>query len=415
MTQSSQLLQNKHATVNPRFNGLIIFATTMLAVVSPILANGAGTKAVVAQTASAPTVDPEKMAEYRRKLAEYKMARQKFDDDAAIYWKSIGDKRKARYAKRRNNENILLDDCVLIQPPVYTGPLLPVDPSPSTPTEPPKPPRYIPVVADFLKNAAEQFQFTPQNPASEIEFKRAYAAVASAAELTKDQAVRVYGFEASGNGTYDVQAGLENNRPNAHAVSTALGYNQLLTTNSVELLAEQGGQFVLVLRKKAEGLTGQRRAAMDQKIAILQRMIDFSKTVPDDWSEHEKLAKTPQGFGIHALNLDIDIGPLLQTQKLLNSVTFARQKKIGAPLSAAELEMMNLTGDGNGFDIVTMPKSMRDQVPTSNFFQQGGYDRNPVVSKNNTVSKLLAQTDSIMDSETALQGAKDLAAAFPPN
>jgi hypothetical protein len=54
-------------------------------------------------------------------------------------------------------------------------------------------------------------------------------------------------------------------------------------------------------------------------------------------------------------------------------------------------------------------------VPTSNFFQRGGYDRNPVVSKNNTVSKLLAQTNSIMDSETALQGAKDLAAAFAPN
>ncbi len=116
-------------------------------------------------------------------------------------------------------------------------------------------------------------------------------------------------------------------------------------------------------------------------------MIAFSKTVPDDWSEHEKLAKTPQGLGIHAVNLDIDIGPLIQTQKLLNSVAFARQKKMGAPLSAAELEMMNLTGDGNGFDIVTMPPEMREQVPTSNFFQRGGYERNPVASENNTVSK----------------------------
>jgi hypothetical protein len=30
----------------------------------------------------------------------------------------------------------------------------------------------------------------------------------------------------------------------ARAISTALGYNQLLTTNSVELLAEKGDQFV---------------------------------------------------------------------------------------------------------------------------------------------------------------------------
>jgi hypothetical protein len=398
-----------------RCNGLIIFTATMLAAVLLVLAHDAATKAL-AQPVAAPALDPQKMAEYRQKLAEYKIARQKFEDEAATYWKSIGDKRKARYAKRRNNENILLDDYVLIQPPLYTGPPPPVDPSAPAPVEPPKPLRNIPVVADFLKNAAEQFQFTPQKPASEIEFKRAYAAVASAAGLTKDQAVRIYGFEASGNGAYDVQAGLEDpNRPNTHAVSTALGYNQLLTTNSVELIAEQGSQFVLVLRKKAEGLAGPQRAAMDQKIAILQKMIDFSKTVPDDWSEHERLAKTPQGLGIHALNLDIDIGPLLQAQKLLNSVMFARLKKFGAPLSAAELEMMNLTGDGNGFDILTMPKSMRDQVPTSNFFQRGGYDRNPVASKNNTVSKLLAQTNSIMDSETALPGAKDLAAAFSPN
>ena len=32
--------------------------------------------------------------------------------------------------------------------------------------------------------------------------------------------------------------------------------------------------------------------------------------------------------------------------------------------------MMNLTGDGNGFDMVTMPADWRDKVPTANFFQQ---------------------------------------------
>ena len=53
--------------------------------------------------------------------------------------------------------------------------------------------------------------------------------------------------------------------------------------------------------------------------------------------------------------LDIDIGPLLQVQKLVDSLRFARAKGYTAPLAAAELEVMNLTGDGNGFDIVTMP------------------------------------------------------------
>jgi hypothetical protein len=81
-------------------------------------------------------------------------------------------------------------------------------------------------------------------------------------------------------------------------------------------------------------------------------------------------------------------------------------------LTAAELEMMNLTGDGTGLDMVTMPQALREQVPTSNFFQRGGYERNPVAIRNNTVAKLLAVTDARMDSNSNNQGAKDLAAAF---
>ena len=87
--------------------------------------------------------------------------------------------------------------------------------------------------------------------------------------------------------------------------------------------------------------------------------------------------------------LDIDVGPLLQTHKLLTSVLFARAKGYTRPLSAAELEMMNLTGDGTGLDMVTMPQAMREQVPTANFFQRGGYERNPVAIRHNTVAKLL--------------------------
>ena len=96
------------------------------------------------------------------------------------------------------------------------------------------------MVADFLKAAAEHFQFAPQRPASEIEFKRAYARVALASGLTREQAVRVYSFETGGNGNHDMQSGLSTSRPGSRAISTAVGYNQLLTTNSVELLAEQG-------------------------------------------------------------------------------------------------------------------------------------------------------------------------------
>jgi hypothetical protein len=175
-------------------------------------------------------------------------------------------------------------------------------------------------------------------------------------------------------------------------------------------VAENGDQLIKTLKAKAAQLAD--GAALEQKIAVLQRMVAVSRTVPDRWAEHEKLADTPQGLGIHALELDIDVGPLLQTQKLVDSVEFARRAGDPRPLTAAELEMMNLTGDGNGIDMVLLPAPWRDRVPTANFFQPGGYQRNPVAIRNNVVAKLLAATDARMDEEAKLQGARDLAALF---
>ena len=343
------------------------------------------------------------MAEYLVKLAEYDAARAAYQLRAAPYWDAVKAKRTARFAKRRAHREIVLDDYVLTQPPNYTGPKKPVNPQATA--------REVPVVADFLQHASEQFGFVPEKPATEIAFKRAYAREASAAGLTRDQAVRVYAFEATGNGKYDLEAGLEFD-PNATPITTALGYNQLLATNSVELLAEQGRQFIDTLKRRASEATGARKASLERKVAALQTMVTFARSVPDDWNMHERLGRTSKGLGIHALNLDIDIGPLLQAQKLMNSVNFAKVKGYSAPLTAAELEMMNLTGDGNGFDMVVLPQAMRGKVPTSNYFTQSGYEHNPVARKNNTVAALLAATDAVMDRESQLPGAKDLAVAF---
>jgi hypothetical protein len=363
-----------------------------------------GGAVIVAQAA------PASMAEYQYLLAQYLAARQRYEAEADAYWSAVADKRRLRVGKRRGGQDVLLQDYVLTQPPLYAGPPPPIDPS--APTEEP-PRKYVPVVADFLRAAAQEFKFVPQPPRSEIEYKRAYAKVAAAAGLTREQAVRIYAFESGGNGKYDVQAGLEYPRPDARAISTALGYNQLLSTNSVELLAEKGHQFTSTLQARAAGVSGDAKEALQRKLAVLKSMIAFSRSVPDTWNDHDRLASTEKGLGIHALNLDIDIGPLLQTQKLLDSVVFARKQGYGRALTAAELEMMNLTGDGNGIDMITMPAAWRERVPTSNFFRQGGYERNPIAIRNNVVAKLIAATDAKMDEEIRLQGAKDLAAAFP--
>jgi hypothetical protein len=361
--------------------------------------------------AMAQAASPQAITEYRRRLGEYEQARAAFEEQAGAYWSAISEKRRGRNAKRRERQTIALDDYVLAQPPLYSGPKRPVNPEPEE-EKPPRERKPIPVVADFLKAAADNFQFVPQRPSSEVEFKRAYARYALAAGLTREQAVRVYSFETGGTGNHDMQSGLSASRPGSRAISTAIGYNQLLTTNSVELLAEQGHEFIKELTARAAALSGAPRKALDQKLAVLKKMVAFSRTVPDTWSEHEKLANTPQGWAVHAMVLDIDVGPMLQTHKLLTSVIFARAKGYNRPLSAAELEMMNLTGDGTGLDMVTMPPAMREQVPTSNFFQRGGYERNPVAIRHNTVAKLLSVTDERMDFNSNKPGAKELAAAF---
>jgi len=351
--------------------------------------------------------DEAAIAAYRAKLAAWERVHGAYARVADAYWDQVSDKRKIRNAKRRAHEPATLADYVLTQPPAYNGPPRPADPSaPPAPEQAP-----IPVVADFLKAASEQFGFVPDLPHSDREFKQAYAMAASAAGLTRDQVVGVYAFETGGSGSFDTQAGVTPTR--ARPISPALGYNQLLSTNTVSLLAEFGNRYLAALHQKAVMLRGEKRHAFDRKIEALKRMIAYCRTVPPRWSEYDRLAKTTVGgWGVHAAVLDIDIGPLLQVQKLVDSVHFARAKGYTAPLSPAELELMNLTGDGNGIDMVAMPADLRQRVPTANFFQPNGYWRNPIARRTGVVTNLIAEIEATMQREAQSPGARDLAAAF---
>jgi hypothetical protein len=361
-----------------------------------------------AQTADALMQQPElaaAVAQCRRAFEEYDRAWQSYTAASSAYWNLISAKRQLRNGKRVRGEPLSISDYVLTQPPAYTGP-----PKPRNPLKPEAaPPRvYVPVVADFVAAARDEFKFIPRFPHSETEFKRSYAKVALAAGLTADQIVRIYGFEATGNGNYDIEAGLEYNK-HGRAITTALGYNQLLATNSVEILAEKGPEFIRHFESKSAALSGG-YPSVDGKLDVLRRMVAFARSVPDAWGQHEILANTHKGLAAHALHLDLDVGPILQSQKLLDSVVFARRKGFSRTLTAAELEMMNLTGDGNGFDMVTMPLAWREQVPTANFFRPSGYADNPVAQRNDVVAKLIAATDARMDEEIKKPGARELAA-----
>src|SRR3954451_3939209 len=148
---------------------LVPFALVLLAPAAPAQDSAAlppAARNVMAQAS------PQALAEYRRKLAEYQEARAAFDAEAGAYWRQISEKRRGRNAKRRSGQQITLDDYVLEHPPLYNGPKRPVNPEPEEARPPRKP---LPVVADLLRAAQELYQFTPQRPASEVEFKRAYA------------------------------------------------------------------------------------------------------------------------------------------------------------------------------------------------------------------------------------------------
>lgn len=332
---------------------------------------------------------------------------QAFEEATAAYWRKVAELRRLRNEKRREGEPILLADYVLEQPPAYDGP--PRPPARALPAHARKP--RIPVVADFLRHAAEQFGFVPDRPENERMFKRAYARAALAAGLTMEQAVGVYAFETLGRGAYDTQAGLLFG--GTRAVSPAIGYNQLLSTNTVSLLARHGDELIELLEGEAKAATGTRKAALLGKLDVLRRMVAFTRTVPNQWSEHDKLAKTTaKGMGVHAAVLDLDLGPWLQARKLVNSVLFARAKGYMRTLTAAELELMNFTGDGNGFDIVTMPNTLRHHVPTANFFLQEGYERNPIAQRTGTVAKLIAAIEATAARGARAPGARELAGAF---
>ncbi|MDO9412015.1 MAG: hypothetical protein Q7T81_05510 [Pseudolabrys sp.] len=347
--------------------------------------------------------------DYQAKLAAYLQVREPYEEQATAYWDAVAAKRRIRNEKRRTRQTVLLEDYVLEHPPVYSGPPRPVDSNaPPGPTPGELPP--IPLIAEFLRHAETHFGFVPDR-ASETDFKRAYARAASAAGLTRDQIVGVYIFETGGNGTYDMQAGVTPTRPKA--ISPAVGYNQLLSTNTISIFAEHGAEILTLLRNKAKALNGPAKLAMERKIEAVKRMIAHSRTGPQRWGDWDKMAKTTTpGMGIHAAILDRDIGPMLQVQKLATSLHFARMKGYTAPLSASDLELMNLTGDSTGLDMIMMPDEYRARVPTANFFQQRGYDRNPVARRTGVVAKLIADMENQMAKGAQNPGAKELAAAF---
>lgn len=350
-------------------------------------------------------------AGYAKQYAEWKSAYASYDEKANIYWNLVAEKRKARNQKLASRQAIALNDYVLTQPPIYNGPAKPKLPDNGVE----KKTQQIPGVNDFIAASKRVYGFTPERPQNEADFMRSYAKAAQEIGLSSDQLVAIYAFETGGDGTHDLQSGMIKTNVNARPISTAIGYNQLVATASVSLMWEYGGEIEQELRQQAVHAVSNRRQVLLNKANIVSKMTAKAKTVPHQWSRQAELAKTDAGLGIHAMTMDKDVGPLLQIHKLKTSIQFIKRKGVTRHLSGAELEMLNLTGDGNGFDMVTMPEAFRAQVPTANFFLRTGFERNPVAKHNNTVDALIRATNAKMQTNMQRDGAQALFRAFQTN
>jgi len=343
------------------------------------------------------------------RLKAYETARIGFQHRTDQYWRLIELKRKKRKAKFAAGQDVTPADYVAEQPPVYKGPARPDDIMALLP-KPPKPPveyrEPVPVVADFLRQAEEVYGFKPDR-VSEDDFMIFYAMEAIKLGLTRDQVVRLYALETGGMGTQDLQSGY--NPKTGHAASTALGYAQLLAANTIEQLRKEGEEFAARLERQAAGgsIPERKAASLRMKAAILRRMIADARKVRDNWPAHVAYAKTPKGIAMHSLNLDGDVGPWMQVVKLKGIKEYAARKGMET-LTGAQLELMNLAGPAHGFE---MMQPVGRTMPTSNFFERKGYERNPVAA-GKTGAQLLAKLDEIMDRNVQRQGAQRFASIF---
>jgi len=357
------------------------------------------------------------LAPAERKLFEdYLSAQATHDFKSDAYWREVSDKKALRRGKRGRGQAVTPADYVTTFPPKYQGPELPAplakrwaayqaEDAEKKQKPPPKP---LPGLAEFLAAAEVEYNFKPER-IPEREFKVRYAREAISLGLSGDQVVRVYALETSGLGTADMVSGIHPIKKTGKPISSAIGYAQLLTANTTDEITKHGPKFLARLKAMAgdRSLSPDRRRALADKHDKLAAMIKAARSIPHRWDQHVAFAKTRRGMGIHAINLDGDIGPWLQVVKLYGLKEMADKAGM-SNLSGAEIELMNLAGPGTGLE---MMRPAARKAATTNFFARDAYYRNTIV-RDKTSAELLVALDKRMDDNITNPGAIEFAEAF---
>ncbi|HEY9791868.1 MAG TPA: hypothetical protein V6D22_15795 [Candidatus Obscuribacterales bacterium] len=171
------------------------------------------------------------------------------------------------------------------------------------------------------------------NRVDEDTFKQRYAreAVRIGAQFGFDKknvqnvVQRIYAFEDGGWGTYETLSSMPQNlllpenqtlRNNYHPLSSAIGYNQLMLFNSVADVKQNGDAMASRIQEKATKHPDDAKDLSDKA--------DLLKALHDRKAGNDR--------ALHALNLDGDIGPVLQSLELGKLFKFAKDNDFESDL-----------------------------------------------------------------------------------
>jgi len=234
---------------------------------------------------------------------------------------------------------------------------------------------------------------------TESEFKRAYAreAINIGAKYglnkadTQNIVQNIYAFECGGRGTADMLSGVpmgltapdapgtqtnEEKRRDIHPLSTAIGYNQILMATSLKFIdgstAINDRLFELAKSdpSRANLITEKARVLADAQKVVHQELLEFAKADPGKYLDASgkpnytlytdfarSSAKTDSGFtgrqvtsALQSLNLDRDIGPVLQAQQLNEIIEQGLQPDFKAAL---QLKSVDDAAAAHAFDALT--------------------------------------------------------------
>ncbi|MEM8839656.1 MAG: hypothetical protein AAGE89_16315, partial [Pseudomonadota bacterium] len=366
------------------------------------------------------------LAEYERKLAAYNSAYGAYKKKNERYWAEIKRKRDLRRKLRREGKTIKKKHFVLSQPPKYEGPKKPRHPDFKL-TKKPRRKSTLPNANQLRKAVKDLYDFTPRG-GSEKDFKLAFAREAQRYGLSSEQIVGVYALETGGKGPFDLVSGEAITRNNkckmtkrvGRPLSTAIGYFQLLNANTSSTLAgnfrgPKDERYSTRLRALADREGGKRERELRQKAKLLERMVkDMDKAISrmdvrkNNWREFRALGKTKLGRAVHALNLDLDIGPMIQMTKLAIVRDYAVRKNI-KNLTSERLELMNLVGYPRG---ALMLAPVASDVPTANFVSEREIRANRRVLGDKTVAQSIARIKRVIDLRKKECGSEEFFRAF---